>query len=266
MIVCRGFLRQPSRRDLLIGGSAGLSAALLGRAGADERPVAVLAAASLRPALDEIASLRAEATGTQVAVTYGASDALVQQLNDGAPADLLVSGEQAAMDFAVERRLIRPETRCRLVGNRLVLVAQKTSGLIEVLLGPGTRLSQLVQGGRIAIGEPEMQAGGVARAALESLGLWADAEPCAVAVDTSRAAAALVGRGEATLGVVFASDARLEPAVKVVGVFPEMSHAPIVYEAGATLASSAGGLALLDFLQDAAARAVFEKCGFILPP
>ena len=169
------------------------------------------------------------------------------------------------MDLAIQHRLIRPETRRRLVGNRLVLVAEKTSSLIEVLLGPGTRLSALVQNGRIAIGDAEMQPGGAARSALESLGLWADAEPCVVAVDTSLAAAVRVGRGEASLGIVFASDARLEPAIKVVGVFPEMSHAPILYEAGATSSASAGSLAMLDFLQDRRAQAVFEKSGFILP-
>ena len=170
------------------------------------------------------------------------------------------------MDFAVQRRLVRPETRRRLAGNRLVLVAQKTSGLIEVLLGPGTRLSALVQGGRIAIGEAEITPGGAARTALESLALWADAEPCLVSVNTTRAAAAMVGRGEAALGIVFASDARLEPAVKAVGVFPEMSHAPIVYEVGATSSASAGSLAMIAFLQDTAARTVFEKTGFILTP
>jgi molybdate transport system substrate-binding protein len=260
MIVSRGFLRHPTRRDVLIA-AAGLPFAGPGRAA--DRPIAVLAAASLRPALEEIAGLHAEATGTQVVVSYGSSDGLVQQLNDGAAVDLFVSGEQATMDFAVQRRLVRPETRRRLVGNRLVLVAQKTSSLIEVLLGPGTRLSALVEGGRIAIGAAEMAAGGAARTALESLTLWADAEPCLSSADTSRAAAAMVSRGEATLGIVFASDARLEPAVKAVGVFPEMSHAPIVYEVGATSAASAGSLAMIEFLQDAAARTVFEKTGFI---
>jgi molybdate transport system substrate-binding protein len=262
MIVSRGFLRHPSRRDVLIG-AACLSVAVPCPGRGEERPIAVLAAASLRPALEEIASLHAEATGTQVVVSYGSSDGLVQQLRDGAAADLFVSAEQAAMDLAVERHLVQPDTRRRLVGNRLVLVAPKTSGLIEVLLGPGTRLSQLVEGGRIAIGEAEMAPGGAARTALESLTLLPDAEPCTVRVDSSRAAAAMVGRGEATLGIAFASDARLEPAVKVVGVFPEMSHAPIVYEVGATASARTGSLAMIEFLQDSAARTVFEKTGFI---
>ncbi|NJL08540.1 MAG: solute-binding protein, partial [Methylacidiphilales bacterium] len=103
---------------------------------------------------------------------------------------------------------------------------------------------------------------GAARTALESLTLWDDAAPCTVTVETSQAVAAMVGRGEATLGIVFASDARLEPAVKVVGVFPETSHSPIVYEVGATSTASAGGLAMIEFLQAATALTVFEKAGF----
>lgn len=263
MTVSRGFLRHPTRRDALIG-AACLSFAMAARA--EKRPIVVFAVDSLRPALDEIAGLHAAASGTPVTVRYGTSDRLVQQLNDGAAVDLFVSGEQATMDFAVQRRLVRPETRCRLAGNRLVLVAPKTSSLIEVLLSPGTRLSALVQGGRIALGEEEMAPGGAARTALESLTLWADAEPCLMTVDTSRMAAEMVGRGEAALGIVFASDARPEMAVKMVGVFPEVSHAPIVYEVGATATASADGLAMIAFLQDAAARAVFEKAGFIVTP
>ncbi|ALK10752.1 molybdate ABC transporter substrate-binding protein [Blastochloris viridis] len=263
MIVSRG-LRRPSRREALIGATAALSLSMVRTGRAEARPLAVLAATSLKPTLDEIAGLHADATGTAATVSYGASDALVQQLADGAPADLLISDAHAAMDRAIRNQLIRADTRRRIVGNRLVLVAQKTSSLIEVLLGPGTRLSALVQDGRIAIGEAEMQPGGAARAALESLSLWADAEPRIVTVAGSRLAAAMVGRGEATLAVVFASDARLEPTLKVVGVFPDLSHPPIVYEAGATPSAGAAALALLDFLQAPAAQAAFEKSGFIL--
>ncbi|NJL08712.1 MAG: molybdate ABC transporter substrate-binding protein [Methylacidiphilales bacterium] len=213
--------------------------------------------------LDEIMGLSAAASGLRTAVTYGASDVLVQQLAQGAAADLFISDVRAAMDFAIEHGLVKAETRRSLAVNRLVLVAPKDSSLIEVLLGPGTRLSALAGQGRIAAGYAETLATGAARSALESLGLWADAETRLSTAETSRDAAALVGRGEAPLGIVFVSDARFDPAVKVVGVFPETSHPPIVYEAGVTMGAGINAPALLDFLQSAAARTAFEKAGYL---
>ncbi|WP_170263324.1 molybdate ABC transporter substrate-binding protein [Blastochloris sulfoviridis] len=228
-----------------------------------DRPLSVLAADALRPTLDDIVGLYTAASGLRVMVTYGASDALAETLDQGAAADLFISDVRAAMDLAVDRRLVKAESRRSLASNRLVLVAPKDSSLIEVLLGPGTRLSTLAGQGRIAVGAAEAMPGAVVRTALESLGLWADAEPCLTAAETSRAAVAMVGRGEAPLGIVFVSDSRFDPAVKVVGIFPETSHRPIVYEGALTATAGISAPALLDFLQSAAARAAFEKAGYL---
>ncbi|BBF94204.1 molybdate ABC transporter substrate-binding protein [Blastochloris tepida] len=227
------------------------------------RPLSVLAADPLRPTLDDIVGLYTAASGLRVTVTYGPSDSLVETLDQGGAADLFISDVRGAMELAVERRLVKAESRRSLASNRLVLVAPKDSSLIEVLLGPGTRLSTLAGQGRIAVGAAQAMPGAVVRAALESLGLWADAEPCLTAVETSRAAVAMVGRGEAPLGIVFVSDARSDPAVKVVGIFPETSHRPIVYEGALTATAGISAPALLDFIQSAAARAAFEKAGYL---
>ena len=86
-------------------------------------------------------------------------------------------------------------------------------------------------------------------------------------VDTSqaenvRAALTLVARGEAVLGIVYLTDAKVDPRVKVIGTFPEGSHPPIVYPAALTKTASPGGKAFLDFLAGKEARAIFEKAGF----
>ncbi len=77
-----------------------------------------------------------------------------------------------------------------------------------------------------------------------------------------RAALVLVARGEATLGIVYSTDAKVEPGVKVVGVFPESSHDPIIYPVAATVNAKPDATAYLTYLRSSAAKAVFEKYGF----
>jgi molybdate transport system substrate-binding protein len=77
-----------------------------------------------------------------------------------------------------------------------------------------------------------------------------------------RAALAYCARGAALLSIVYATDAKIEPGVKVVGVFPDNSHAPIVYPAAATVNAKPGTIQYLAFLRSAAAKSIFEGYGF----
>lgn len=263
-----GAVAQSDRREFLAGSAACAAMAVLPMAvAAQERPVVVFAAASLKTALDEILPLHQAAAGVRSVASYGSSAALARQIEQGAPADIFISADREWMDYVAQRNLIRPETRADLVGNRLVLVAPRESSLIEVALGPATRLSALAGQGRIAIGETRaVPAGRYARSALETLGLWADVEQRLAQVETVRVALALVARGEAPLGIVYASDARAEPGVKVVGVFPETSHPRIVYPMAATRQDSEGARLLLAYLAGRDAMAVFERAGFLPLP
>jgi molybdate transport system substrate-binding protein len=233
---------------------------------AQDRPVLVFAAASLRTALDEAAAAFRRERGQAVAISYAASGALARQIEQGAPADIFISADPPWMDYAVERRLVRPETRVDLLGNELVLVAPSGSGA-SLRLAPGADLAGLVGDGRLAIGEPRsVPAGAYARQALQALGLWAGVESRLAQADNVRAVLALVARGEARAGVVYRTDARAEPGVRVVDAFPAGAHAPIVYPAALTTASRhEGAPAFLAFLRSAPAQAIFAAQGFTRP-
>jgi molybdopterin-binding protein len=110
-------------------------------------------------------------------------------------------------------------------------------------------------------------AGLYAKAALEKLGLWNDIQPRLAQSENVRAALALVARGEATLGIVYETDAKAEPRVKVVATFPADSHPPIVYPFALTANAKGDGPArFLSFLQNDSARAVFMSQGFAVLP
>ncbi len=234
---------------------------------AQERPVTVFAAASLKNALDEINAAFAQPTGLKVVASYAASSALMKQIEQGAPADVFVSADLAWMDYGAQRQLIQQDTRFDLLGNQLVLIAPKDSMLPQVSIAPGLELAALAGGGRIVTGDVRaVPVGSYAKAALESVGLWRQTAPKLAMTENVRAALALVARGEAPLGIVYASDARIEPDVKVIGTFPPQSHPPIVYPVALTAAARREAVAYLAFLRSATAKGIFEKYGFAFLP
>ena len=172
------------------------------------------------------------------------------------------------MAYLAERDLIRPDTEVELLGNRIVLIAPADSDAAAEI-APGFDLAGLLGDGRLAMANVDaVPAGRYGKAALESLGVWdARRRPVAQA-ENVRAALALVATGEAPLGIVYATDAAADPAVRIVGTFPEDTHPPIVYPAAATAeAASPDAAAFLAFLQTGAARAIFEAEGFtVLAP
>jgi molybdate transport system substrate-binding protein len=224
----------------------------------------VFAAASMRNALDDADAAFSQATGVKVVASYAATSALAKQIEQGAPADVFVSADLKWMDYAIAHRLVQPETRVNLLGNRLVLIAPKASKLDHVAIGRDFDIAKLAGSGRIAVADVKaVPAGRYAREALISLGAFAAAEAKLAQAENVRAALAYVARGETPLGIVYATDAHVEPGVKIVGVFPESSHPPITYPVAATSASKSAQVArYLHFLQTPAAKAIFEKYGF----
>ena len=226
---------------------------------------------SLKNALDEVIAAYAGATGTKVVASYAASSALAKQIEAGGPADLFFSADIPWMDYLAERDLIDADSRTDLLGNTLVLVATRSGTIGDVAIGKDMDLSGLLGEGRMAVGQVDsVPAGKYAKAALEHLGLWSVAEPKLAQSDNVRAALALVARGEAPLGIVYATDAAAEPDVKVVGTFPEDSHPPIVYPVALVKSetASAKAAAFLAYLKGPDAAAAFGNAGFKLlhPP
>jgi molybdate transport system substrate-binding protein len=237
-------------------------------AAAQGRDVLVFAAASLKNALDEISAQWQRESGKKAAISYAASNTLIKQIEQGAPADIFISADLDWMDYGQQKGLIKPDTRSNLLGNRLVLVAPKDSN-ISANIQPGFDLAALLKGGRLAMGNVDaVPAGKYGKAALEKLGAWDGVKDRIAQAESVRAALLLVARGEAPLGIVYQTDAASDPTVKIVGTFPENTHPPIIYPVALTKdATGAEALAFLNFLRSAVARAAFERQGFtVLAP
>ena len=234
-----------------------------GRAHAQEKTLTVFAAASMKNALDDVNAAFTRATDVKVVASYAASSALMKQIEQGAPADVFASADLEWMDYGAQKQVIKDDTRVNLLGNKLVLIAPKNSKTGEVAIGPGFDLAKLAGDGRIATGDVRaVPVGKYAKQALEKLGTWAAAETKFAMTENVRAALTLVARGEAPLGIVYETDARVEPGVKVIGLFPENAHTPIVYPVAATITARTEAVAYLGFLRSQQAKAVFERYGF----
>ena len=225
--------------------------------------ITVFAAASLKEALDEQAHRLTTAGVGKLTVSYGASNALAAQIEAGAPADVFISADVGWMDYVEQHQLLEPGTRVRLLTNTLVLIAPKTSA-VTLAITPGFPLAAALRGGKLAMANPDsVPAGKYGKAALASLGVWASVESAIARSENVRAALLLVARGEAPLGIVYATDARAEPGVRVVATFPAQTHPAIVYPAAVIATHNApAAKALLDALQSAAARDVWTRYGF----
>jgi molybdate transport system substrate-binding protein len=223
----------------------------------------VFAAASLKNALDDADAAYQKQGGAKVTASYAASGPLAKQLENGAPADLFISADLDWMDYVQSRGLIRTESRVNLLGNRLVLVAPKNSPA-DVAIGPKFQLAALLGDGRIAIGYPQsVPAGKYAQTALDRLGAWDEVKSKTAKAESVRAALALVSRGEVPLGIVYETDVAADPGVKIVGIFPDDSHPPIIYPIAITaITRKAEAVKYLAWLRSPEAAGFFEKQGF----
>lgn len=267
----RRWLPETDRRVVLGALLSAIALLASGSAEAQKAPadtVTVFAAASLKTALDAAAKAYADETGAKVTLSYAASSALAKQIEQGAPADLFIGADLDWMDYLAGKGLIDAGTRIDLLGNKLVLVTP-ASRQLALMIAPGFKLAEALDGERLAIGDPKaVPVGKYAKAALESLGVWSEVEGQLAPSENVRAALALVATGEAPLGIVYATDAAAEPKVKVVAEFPESSHPPIVYPAAVTKAAASPEAAgrLLGFLRSDAARNIFKAQGFMILP
>ncbi len=182
----------------------------------------VFAAASLKNALDDVNAAFAKAVNVKVTASYAASSALAKQMESGALADVFISADLQWMDYVSGKSLIKPDTRYNLLGNKLVLIAGRDFKLSDVTIDQGFDIAKLAGDGRIAVADVKaVPAGLYAKAALEKLGSWAAAEPKLAQAENVRATLAFVARGETPIGIVYETDAKVEPNVKIIGYFPD---------------------------------------------
>ncbi len=224
----------------------------------------VFAAASLRDVLQEVGESWRAQGGGRLRFSFAGTPALARQLEQGAPADLFVSADERWMAWAVERGLVQAGSVATLLGNRLVLVAPAATAA-EIRLVPGIDLgATLGASGRLAIADAaSVPAGRYGKAALTSLGAWDAVQNRLAMTGNVRAALALAARGEVPLALVYDSDARREPRVRVVGVFPADAHPPIRYlMALVGSAPSAQARAFHAYLRSDAAARIFASHGF----
>lgn len=248
-----------ARRSVLAAGLALTAGPVL----AQRAGVRIFAAASLQTALTKIAA-GYRGPGAPLRPTIGASSAMARQIAQGAPADLFISADAEWMDWLSQRRMIAAGTRRNLLSNRLVLIAPKASP-VSLKITAGMPLSATLGGGRLAIADPiAVPAGKYGKAALVKLGVWDSVAGRLAPAENVRTALAYVARGEAPLGIVYATDAHAEPRVKVVGLFPQTTHPRILYPAALTKATPTGR-AVLDYVSGPRAMAVFAAEGFLRP-
>jgi molybdate transport system substrate-binding protein len=231
----------------------------------EKEPLLVFAAASLANVFDELAPAWERRSGVRVKLSFAASSALARQIEAGSRAHVFVSADQEWMDYLAERNLIDRDSRRNLAGNRLVLIAPADSK-VRLAIAPGFGLNQALAGGRLAIADPDtVPAGRYARAALTTLGAWDPVSSRLVRAENVRAALMYVARGEAPLGIVYSTDAQIDPKVRVVATFPDNSHVPIPYPAAATAPAGVRANAFLTFLGGADAAVVWKQFGFREP-
>ncbi len=245
---------------------AGIAAALFALLplAADAADVTVFAAASLTDALQTIGKDYQAKTGHTVAFSFAASSALAKQIEASKGADVFASADSDWMDYLDSRGFIAHETRKNLLGNHLVLIAPADSP-VTLAIAPHFDLAGALKGGRLAIADPDsVPAGKYARTALETLGVWNGVVDHLVQAENVRVALAYVARGEAPLGIVYASDAQSEPRVRIAGTIPDSSHQPIIYPFALTKEAAPAAKSFLDFLSSADAKSIFTKHGFVI--
>ena len=257
-----------TRRSLIASSAAACASLCVGPAGGTTRPLTIFAAASLKTALDALMEPLATALGTPARTVFAASSALARQIEQGAPADLFWSADREWMAWCATRNLVRRETITDLLGNELVVIAPATSTLTALPLSR-TEIERALGAGRLAMGETRsVPAGRYGKEALQALQLWDALSTRLAETDHVRAALLLVARGEAPLGIVYASDAQAEPRVKIIARIPATAHKPIIYPlAITTTAQSEAAIKALKFFQSSTARAIFIRDGFsVLTP
>jgi molybdate transport system substrate-binding protein len=220
----------------------------------------------MKTALDAVAAAWTAETGRAAPpIVYGSSGALAKQIDYGAPADIFISADLKWMDYLDKAKLIQPGTRHNLLGNALVLI-EPADASADLTIAPGFDLAGATGDGKVAVCTIASCPGGIyAKQALEKLGIWTTVEPKLAQADNIRTALTLVSRGEAKFGIVYATDAKADPKVKVVGTFPEATHSPIVYPVALVATSkNPDAASFLAYLSSPAASKILTEQGFTI--
>lgn len=236
-----------------------------GSAAAKTGGVLVFAAASTAEAVNAVGVLYAKRHRVQARTVFAASGALARQIANGAPAGVYLSANRKWMDWLAAKNAIVKNSRRDLFGNRLVLVVPRNSTL-KIDIAPGFQLAERLGNGRLAVADPaHVPAGIYARQALIKLGAWKKVGRRAARARDVRAALALVERGEAAAGIVYATDARISRKVRIAGTFPRGSHRPITYTVALVRGrDDEAARRFLTFLTSPPALAVFARHGFLV--
>jgi molybdate transport system substrate-binding protein len=229
---------------------------------AQARPPLVLAAASLQESLTAAADAWAKQGHVKPTISFAASSALARQVEAGAPADLFVSADEDWMNALAKKNLIVAKTRVTFLGNRLVVAAAAGSS-VRIPVRPPAALVRVLTAGPLAMADTAVPAGKYGQASLEALGVWVQVAPKVVRAENVRATLALVERGAAPLGIVYATDAKASAKVRIAGVFPERTHPAITYPIARLSASTnPEAEAFRRFLVSRAGKAIFVRYGF----
>ena len=234
---------------------------------AETKPAQILvfAAASLTDALQEIGAAYEKTATVRVRMSFDASSIMARQIEAGAPADVFFSADTEWMDYLQSRNLIQAATRRNVVGNQLVLIAPAGSQ-IRLKIAPHFALAAALGSGRLATGDPDsFPVGRYARSALSALGVWDEVAIRLVRAENVRAAMMYVARGEAPLGIVYASDALVDKNVRVVDTFPATTHEPIVYPVALTKSARSEAAGFVTYLVSPQGHQIFVKYGFTEP-
>jgi molybdate transport system substrate-binding protein len=230
--------------------------------------ITVFAAASLTDALNTLDATYTAHRGVPVVASFAASSTLARQIDAGAPAQIFLSADTKWMDYLAQKELIEPQSRTNALGNRLALIAPADRPAGPFAIARTLDWQRLLgSDGHLAVGDPDhVPAGIYAKEALTKLGAWATLEPRLARADDVRGALALVEHGDAPLGIVYVTDARISAKVKIVGVFPASSHSPIVYPFAIVKGAGTPEVqAYFRFLNGPEARSVFNRYGFTTP-
>jgi molybdate transport system substrate-binding protein len=227
--------------------------------------VSVFAAASLTESLQTIAAQYERETGDKPVFNFGASSFLERQIEEGAPADIFFSADEAKMDALQQQGLILKQTRTSLLSNSLVIVIASDSTL--TIHSPSDLAGSEIQ--RLALADPKTVPAGIySRQYLTKLKLWPLIEPKVVPTDNVRAALAAVESGNVEAGMVYKTDAAISKKVKIAY---EVQDNPYISYSVAVVKDSKEPAAARKFLQylcSEAAHKIFDKYGFIVkkPP
>ena len=223
--------------------------------------ITVFAASSLTDTMKAVAAAYQAKTGIAVTLSFGGSNTLAQQIDQGASADIFMSADPQWIDFLAKNDRIAADTRRNLLGNRLVLIGGSNSKPLTI--APHMDLAGALGGGRLAMADPNAVPAGIyGKAALTYLAVWDSVADKIASADNVRAAMQFVSRGEAPYGIVYETDSKVDPGVHVVAVFPESTHPAIVYPVALTKTASPAAKDFLIYVSGPDAKTIFEKAGF----